>query len=165
MKYSIIFISFSILLFAGCKKNNDASASSYYIKFKVNREQQLYNHQAIFHYDVPENVGMNFISASLADSAAEKSPNFILFTLTGSNIAYISAANVPQNTSTLHFYYYDKDGKAFTTSNLPHTTDDFINFSIDEITPATITGTFSAKVNNDTTTLSITDGQFRVLKK
>jgi|GEM_PF-2294593 len=154
-----------LLIFAGCKKNNDSGSSIYHINFKVNGEQQNFNYQAIFQYGVPQNVGINFFRASLLDSALEGTPDYIEFALNGADVGHINPADVPKFTTTLNFTYYDKDGKRYTTSNLPHNTDEFVKLEITEITDKTIKGTFSAKAYNGTSAVNITEGEMFVEKQ
>ncbi|MBV4360041.1 hypothetical protein [Pinibacter aurantiacus] len=165
MKFITAICCLTLLMFAGCKKNNDSASSAYHINFKVNGEQQNFNYQASFQYSVPQNVGVNFFRASLLDSALEATPDYIEFALNGANVAHINAADVPKFTTTLNFTYYDKDGKKYTTSNLPHNTDEFVKLDITEITDKTIKGTFSAKAYNGTSAVSITEGEMYVEKQ
>jgi hypothetical protein len=159
MKLITVACCVTLFIFAGCKKNNDSGSSAYHISFKVNGEQQNFNYQVAFEYSVPQNVGVNFLRASLQDSTAEGTPDYIEFALNGANIAYINAADVPKFTTTLNFSYYDKDGKKYATSNLPHNTDEFVKLNITEISTTTIKGTFSAKAYNGTSVVNITDGE------
>lgn len=154
-----------LLVFAGCKKNNDATTSAYHINFKVNGEQQNFNYQASFQYSVPQNVGINFFRASLLDSALEGTPDYIEFALNGANIAHVNPVDVPKFTTTLNFTYYDSVGKKYTTSNLPHNTDEFVKLEITEISDKTIKGTFSAKAYNGTSAVNITEGEMYVEKQ
>jgi hypothetical protein len=165
MKFITAICFLALLIFAGCKKNNDSGSSVYHINFKVNGEQQNFNYQASFQYNVPQNVGINFLRASLLDSALEGTPDYIVFALNGANIGHINAADIAKFTTTLNFYYYDKDGKRYTTSNLTHNTDEFIKLDISEISPTAIKGTFSAKAYNGASAVNITDGELYVEKQ
>lgn len=155
----------ALLMFAGCKKNNDSGSSVYHINFKVNGEQQTFNYQASFQYGVPQNVGINFFRASLQDSALAGTPDYIEFALNGANIGHVNPPDIAKVTTTLNLTYYDSVGKRYTTSNLPHNTDEFVKFEITEINSTSIKGTFSAKAYNGTSVVNITEGEMYVQKQ